>query len=172
MSLLFARFQRELLELVPVAPERVRPDARFEEIIPRNVRRKVWHQLGRRGFQLPALGLSTRLRWISFFLVLARSAALAWLFQHAVFALAALPFALVTRWLIRPLAVYPPPAYQTVWDAIIRVTPFRRVDYEAGLWRREDIATKVRAIIADLIGLSLDKVREDSRIVDLCDCRR
>ena len=169
-SLVFYRLRRELLEMVPVARERIRPSARIEDVIPRHLRRRVWQQLLKRGYKLPPLGLSGGAVLLSFLATVARSAAFAWLFNNAIFALVALPFIALTWWITRPLAIHPPTGCQTVREAVLLATPFRKVDYDAGLWPRADISAKVRAIFAHQLGLPFDEVREDSRILDLCEC--
>lgn len=166
-SLVFYRFRRELLEMVPVARERLRPSARIEDVIPRPVRRRVWQQLRKRGYKLPPLEFSGSAILLSFLAIVARSAAFAWIFNNAVFALAALPFVALTWWTTRPLAIHPPTGCQTLREAVLLATPFRKVDYDAGMWPRADISAKVRAIIALQLAIPFDQVREESRWVDL-----
>ena len=167
IRLMTDRFRRELVQLAPVAPDQVRSDTRFDASIPRRMRRRVWRELARRGFALPPLVLSPSVAGFILFSALARSAMLAWLLNNVVFMWAILPFALLSYFLTRPFAVHPQPGCETVREAVFYVTPFRRADYEAGLWPREDLAIKVRSIIADALGLPLVNVREESRLVEL-----
>ena len=169
-SLVFYRFRRDLQELISLEREQIRPAARLTDLIPVRDRRRVWQELRRRGYRIPALGLPPGLRLVGAISVLARSAFLAWLFHNAVFMIAIVPFAVMTYWVTRPFAVHPPENCDTVRKLIIHATPFRRQDHEAGLWCHADISAKVRMTIAETIGLRFEDVREDSRIVDLCGC--
>src|SRR5262249_1567373 len=117
-SLVFYRFRQELLELIPIPREAVRPAARLEDIIPKTMRRRVWRQLQNRGFRLPQLEVSHAVIGFSVFSVIVRSAAVVWLNNNPVFGLVILPFALVTWIFTRPLAVHPPAGCQTVREAV------------------------------------------------------
>jgi hypothetical protein len=165
--LVFYRLRRDLVELLPIARPRIRPETRFVDIIPRRDRRRVWRELQSRGYRLPALQLPGYLILWGTLSVVIRSAAVAWLFKNPLFAAVGLPFAILTWFLARPLAVRPSLGCETIREAVLHVTPFRRVDYEAGLWPRADISAKVRLIIACAAGVPFDRVREDTRFTDL-----
>ena len=166
-SQVFYRFRRELLEMMPCGRGVIRPSARIEDVIPCHLRRQIWEQLRAQGYKLPPLGLSGGMVLFGLLSVVARSAVFAWLFQNAVFALVALPFAVLTWWITRPLAVHLPTGCQTVREAVLLATPFRRVDYAAGLWPHADISAKVRAIVALQMAIPFEEVHEESRFVDL-----
>ena len=65
--------------------------------------------------------------------------------------------------LTRPLAVKPPIACETVHEAVLRLTPFRREDYQAGLRPREELAAKVRLIISEATGVPFAEIHQIHR---------
>ena len=92
---------------------------------------------------------------------------LAWLFNSPIFGLAIFPFALLSWLMSRPLAVRTPDGCQTVREAVLQATPFRREDYQAGLWPRSDISAKVRLLFAEIAGVPFESVTEDSPLAEL-----
>jgi len=64
--------------------------------------------------------------------------------------------------LTRPLAVHPPVYCETVLEAALYLTPFKQVDFKAGLWPQEEIAAKVRMIIACSAGVRFQDVYNNS----------
>ena len=159
----------ELALNLDAAPERVQPADRLADLFPWFGRRAVWQTLAERGYRLPPLVLAQPLQLVSALSVLLRSAALAW-FLHPVFLVTIVPFGWLTWRLTRPWAVVPPPGCQTVYEAAIHATPFRHADYDAGLWSDADVSAKVRAVIALSLGVSMEEVRPESRLSDLCEC--
>ena len=67
------------------------------------------------------------------------------------------------------MAIYPPIGCQTLQEAALQLTPFRKEDYQAGLWPHEDIAGKVRLVICEAIGMPFEAVKEESRLSELID---
>ena len=56
----FYRLRRELIEVLGVNRQEVRPSTRLEDLVPRNRRRAVWQHLRKQGLELPELSLSPR----------------------------------------------------------------------------------------------------------------
>jgi hypothetical protein len=52
----------------------------------------------------------------------------------------------------------------------LTVTPFTHEDFKAGLWPREEIAAKVRLLVAKAAGLPVDSVTEETSFCDLFAC--
>jgi hypothetical protein len=163
----FYRFRRDLLELAMVSRDKIRPDARLDELIPATLRRNVWRELASRGYRLPGLELPFTVIGFNLVSAAARSALLAWLFNWPVVALMFFPF-VFTSWLVsRPFAVRVPRCCETVREAVLQATPFRRVDYDAGLWPRSELSAKIRLLLAEIAGVPFDDVREDTSLVEL-----
>jgi len=55
-----------------------------------------------------------------------------------------------------------------VREAVLHLTPFRRQDYERGFWTSEEIAAKVRLIVARATGTPFPLVTNDTRLDTLC----
>ena len=167
-ELVFERFRVDLAECGGITPGAIERGSKLTDLVPLSCRREVWRGLAERGYRLPALQLALPVQLTSVLSVLVRSAALAWLLQHPAFLAAILPFGWLTWRSTHHLAVHPPIECNTVYEAAVHATPFRRQDYEAGLWSLADLSVKIRATIALSSGRSLESVQPESKLVDLC----
>lgn len=165
----FREFKHALQQVAP-ADHEVSLDDRLDVIIPSRQRRRVWQQLRADGWELPELRLPAWVVLLSA-LVVSLIVALLVLSSRIWSALATLvDLSWGAKKLTRPWAVHPPIACETVREAVLRLTPFRREDYLAGLWPREDMAAKVRLIIAEVAEVPFAEIRGDTRLFDLIDC--
>ena len=76
---------------------------------------------------------------------------------------------LLARKVTRPLTIHPPIGCETMQEAALHLTPFRHEDYKAGLWPREDIAARVRWILARELHIPFEAITEKTSLADLCD---
>src|SRR5262249_42521581 len=141
------QLQEKLLEILPTLPEEITPSARFGMLIPPADRRRTWQQLQDAGFDLPQLTLSTRLFLTAAFIVLTPVALLAYFVSWS-FLFSVAELGLIAHKVTRPLAIHPPIGCETMQEAALHLTPFRKEDYEAGLWSHEEIAAKVRWVVS------------------------
>jgi hypothetical protein len=159
--------QAGLSDIVPAPPEQITPTQRLDELVPQVERRRVWQELSDAGLALPPLGLPSRIFFGAACVVLAPVALLVLLVNWS-FVFTAVELYIWARRVTRPLATQVPAGCETVQEAVLHLTPFRREDYNAGLWPREAIALKVRSICARVAGLPVESVKEDTRWIDLC----
>jgi hypothetical protein len=158
-----------LSEILDIPEEEILPSSRFDAIIERPIRRQVWEVLRAWNLPLPPLGLTSGAFLGVAFVVLAPLALLAFLVHWSVL-LSLAEISMLARWVTRPWAVHPPDDCQTIREAAISITPFRLDDYRAGLWPREEIAAKVRMLVARTACVPLSSVKDDSRLMDLFTC--
>jgi hypothetical protein len=79
----------------------------------------------------------------------------------------ALPLGLAEHWLSRRRAVHFPFGLRTVGEVVLYLTSFREHKSSGYRWTRNEIATKVRLIFAESLGLPLDAVRPESTLAEL-----
>jgi hypothetical protein len=157
----------KLADILGTSPEEITPSQFLVALIPSQVRRRVWRQLQEEGVGLPDLRLSQPVVVAAAIAVLIPLTVLAavrksWLVYLGLFELGWL-----ARKLTRPWAIYPPNGCETVLEAVLHVTPFRGDDYRAGLWSRDDIATKVRWIFSKQLGIPFAAIKDDTPIADI-----
>jgi hypothetical protein len=150
----YQSLREQLEEIVPDRTQEITPTQRFDQLIPLAERRRVWQQLQQVGFVLPPLRLPSRVVLASTCIVLAPVALLVLLINWS-FAFTAVELYIWARRITRPMAVEVPAGCQTVQEAVLQLTPFRRQDYMAGLWPREAIALRVRMLFARAAGVPL-----------------
>ena len=72
--------------------------------------------------------------------------------------------------LTRPLAIHPPLSCRTVGQAALCLRKIRTPDGRVVGWTREEIAERVRMLIADSLGLPIQELSENARFIDLFGC--
>jgi hypothetical protein len=160
----FRGLRAHLLDILPTRPEEISPTQRFDQLIPRVERQRVWQEFREAGFAVPPLRLPSQVFLVVAFVILAPVAVLVLLLSWS-FVFALVELSILAQRVTRPLAIELP--FHTVQEAVLYLTPFRREDYRAGLWPREAIALKVRVLFAEAAGRPLESVREETRVSDL-----
>jgi len=164
----YDQLRQRLSELLPIVQEAIRRTERFEALIPAEDRRRIWKNLREAGFALPELTLSSRFFLAVAVIVVAPLALLGYFFGWSY--LISLPeLGLLARKITRPMAICPPIGCQTLQEAALQLTPFRKQDYHAGLWPREDIAGKIRLVISEATNLPFETIKEERRLSELLD---
>lgn len=164
----FHWLRQELARFLPCTADEITLAQRFEELITATERRQVWQQLADEGITLPALELTASARLLATVAVLGPLSLVAVLLRDGLVLLSVGEAGLLTYRLTRRWAVHPPSGCETVREAVLHLTPFRRQDSEAGLWPHEEIAAKVRLIVARATGMPFASVTEDTRLDSLC----
>src|SRR4051812_19260596 len=155
----FGRFRAGLLDSLGVDRRAVRPDTPLEELIPAAERREVWRRLRRQGLRVPALELSPG-EWRRTVLgVLKMTASFALALQRWPALLAALPLGLVAYFASRPRAVHLPLGLRTVGEMVLYLTSFPEHKGSGYRWTHNEVAFKVRLVVAESLGLPLDAVQ-------------
>jgi hypothetical protein len=86
----------------------------------------------------------------------------------AIFSIVELTF--VAYKLTRPLAIHPPQWCRTVGQAAYCLRNIRTVDGRAVPWTREEIAERVRMIVAETAGVPIEKVTDGVSLIELLGC--
>src|SRR5260221_184521 len=110
-------FRGRLQELLSLPRTNIKPTDRLEDLIPTKVRRQVWQDLQASGFNLPSLGLSTRVLLIAIALVVGPVLLLAFALRMASIVLSIVELSVLSYRLTRPLAIHPPVYCETVLEA-------------------------------------------------------
>jgi hypothetical protein len=156
------------MALLLVGPAEVRPETKFVDIIPEEDRRSRWQQLQEYGFKVPGLILCGRgwllvLLQLLFLLVLWELLGNGLLFFF-------IEIITIIRIVTRPYAIVPPPGYETIERAAVNLTRFNMEQYRAGLWTHDDIAAKVRLIVAEVSGMPFDEITDETNLIELLCC--
>jgi hypothetical protein len=159
------RLQAKLGESVGLPPAEFGPTKKIETMIPPKERRRVWTELAEAGYPLPSSGLSV-LFLIASFVALIPLSVLAFVSKAWAFFFFLPELSLLVRKIARWLAAHLPKGL-TVYEAALGLTPFRREDYELGLWPPEEIGDKVRLVISNSVGVPFDSIRGETRLADL-----
>jgi hypothetical protein len=163
------RFQETLQEIAPPTKE-LSGSEELEAILPLEDRRTAWRELQSAGFDLPGLEVSPQVFWIAALMVLtplgllclaSRTWFVIWSFVELTF---------LAYKLTRPLAVHPPAWCRTVGQAALCLRQVRTPDGRGVPWTREEIAERIRMIIAESANLPIDQVTNDARLTDLLGC--
>jgi hypothetical protein len=162
--------ERELRGLVSLPQDGLRMSDRIEVVIPPEQRREIWQKLQLAGFDLPELRLSPRAFLIAATLVLTPVLLLVLSQRRWSLILSLLELAVIAHRWTRPLAIYPPLCCETIQQLVIHLTRFVIEDYKAGLWTHEEIAARVRQILAESAGVPVESVTSDTRLEKLFGC--
>jgi hypothetical protein len=169
-EMVFQEFEHELRKLMSSPGQNLQISDRIEAIIPAEERRRVWRDLQEAGFDLPELTLSGLVFHVAAVVVLGPVLLLVLSLRKWSLLLCLVELSLLARRLTRPLAIYPPYGCQTVQQLVLHLSRFRREDYKAGLWTREEVSAKVRQIFAEHAGVPVESIMDDTPIAKLCGC--
>jgi hypothetical protein len=163
------RLQEKLHEIGAPAKD-LSGSEELETILPLEDRQTTWRELQAGGFKLPELQVSPTVFWIAAALVLTPLGLLVLALQtwFAIFTIVELTF--LAYKLTRPLAIHPPQWCRTVGQAALCLGNVLTPDGRIAAWTREEIAERVRMIIAQSAGLPIQKVTESARLTDLLGC--
>lgn len=164
----FPHLRESLIYLVPATPDQITPPRPFAVLIPPQDRRRVWQDLRAAGYDLPELHLPASVGLLVAILVLLPVALAAFALKNWTVLLSLGELGLLARRITRPWATQPPIGCETVQEAVILLTPFTRADYQAGLWPQEEIAAKVRRIVAQATGVPFAEITDQTRLDDIC----
>jgi len=163
----FCQFRAGLVDHFGIAREEIRPGTPLAAILPVAGRRDVWQQLRRRGLRLPDLELSGRDFWRSFLLVVKGIVSSAVHLGTWYTVALAVPFTWAVFRLTRRRAVHFPLGLRTVGELVIYATSFSDHRESGYRWTRNEIALKVRMIVAESVGLPLEAVQPETKLIDL-----
>lgn len=165
---LFGQYRAALCAAEGLPRRSVTANAPLESLIPEARRRAVWASIRRAGLRTPALELSRSLRW-SFALptVAALMVLMNWTGDWWPALLALAPIWYAAYRVSRPWAVHFPSYVRTVGELAVYGTQFGDHATSGYRWSHGDIMLKVRMILAEQLGLPLEKVRPESSFAEL-----
>jgi hypothetical protein len=166
----FARFRAGLLRSLDVPRNAIRPWMDLETLIPIARRREVWRSLRREGLRVPALELAPLESKLHTALVLKSVVSFFLWMQHWSAWLLALPLGALEYWWSRPRAVHFPLGLKTVGDMVLYLTSFREHKKSGYRWTHNEIAFKVRLIVAEALAVPLDAVQPEKTLEELGAC--
>ena len=162
----FRRVRAALMDRGILARELIRPETPLE-FVPPSARRELWEDLSRQGLRLPPLQLSPEDDRRNFWQVLESTISLALGLQRWSALLLAVPLTMLVRRISRRRAVHFPPGPRTLGELTIYATRFGEHTGSGYRWTRNEIALKVRLIIAESLALPLDEVRPEATFAEL-----
>jgi hypothetical protein len=169
MQIGLRRFQETLREIAPPTND-LSGSEELAAVLPLEDRRTAWRELRRAGFDLPELELSRQVFWSAALLVLMPLGLLCWASRTCFIIGSLVELTFLAYKLTRPLAVHPPAWCRTVGQAALCLRCVSTPDGRGVPWTREEIAERIRMIIAESANLPIDAVTEDARFRDLLGC--
>jgi acyl carrier protein len=165
-SRMFYRVRRILTATLGAPRRAVRPAARFEDVVSRHQRRRIWQLLRAEGLMLPGLRLSRIAQRVTTALAILSST---WLGLCSGGLVPALALAVLLGWVAwlatRPLAVHVSCGDGTLRAVVLSGSPFRANDRASSL-PDQAIAARVRHIISESLGVPLEEVRDEASFVE------
>jgi hypothetical protein len=163
----FCQLRSVLTNNVGVARREVRPAAPLDVILPIGARRRAWKQLQRQGLKLPGLEFSKSDHWRNVLIVLKATGSSAVHLQSWYALFFALPLMFIVSWARRHRAVQFPLGLSTVGELVIFTTRFNEHKDSGYRWTRNEISMKVRMIVAESVGVPLEEIQPDTKLLDL-----
>jgi hypothetical protein len=163
----FCQIRAAILESSEARRRDVRPDTSLEELLPAECRKTVWSNLKRQGLRPPQLEMPDKIARRNAWFVLRATLSAALSFQRWSALWLALPIWVVTQVASHRHLVAFPLGIRTVGELAVCLTRFRDHQASGYRWTHSEIALKVRLIVAEQLGHSLDRVQLDTHFVDL-----
>jgi hypothetical protein len=163
----FCRSRSGLMNNPGVARHDVRPATPLDAILPIEAKWEAWKQLQREGLRLPDLEFSRQDRWRNFWIVMGATGSSALHLQSGYALFLALPLMLIVSWARRHRAVHVPLGLSTVGELAIYATRFSEHKDSGYRWTRNEISMKVRLIVAESVGMPLEAIQPETKLLEL-----
>jgi hypothetical protein len=163
----FGQLRAALVNTGEITRGEVRPGTPLESLVPVWRRRRVWRELRAKGLRPPPLELSGPEQWRQVLWVLRTALSAAVSLRSVNALLLVVPLAMTTYWVGRYRAVEFPLGLKTVGELTIAMTCFAEHKGSGYRWTHNEIALKVRLIVAESLGLPLEAVRPECTLVEL-----
>jgi hypothetical protein len=163
----FCQLRAGLMSRIEVARHEIRPETPLESLVPESMRREVWQDLQQRGLRMPALEWSERDQRRNLLAALRSAASAAVSLQRWSAMLLVFPLAVIMFWATRRRAVHFPPFVKTVGELVIYSTRFADHKDSGYRWTHNEIALKVRMIVAESLGLPLEAIQPETTWAEL-----
>jgi hypothetical protein len=151
----------------------VHPATEVAELVPAGQRRRVWRQLRARGLRLPSLVLSSQVRRAGLLALATTAVSVALCLRLDagvrldIGLCVVVPLGLVAYLLSRPCAVHLPYGLRTVEELVLYAVDFRRHKDSGYRWTHNEIALKVRLVLAECLDVALEEVQPEKTLTEL-----
>jgi hypothetical protein len=163
----FGRLRAALVSALDLDRHEVRPSTPLAALLPVERRRELWRQMRLQGVPLPGLRLTRpACRWYTLAVVTTVLAFALWLQKWSALLLATSLGQFAYK-LSRRHAVYFPLGLGTVGELVLYMTSFREHKSSGYRPTHNEIAFKVRQIIAECVGVPLDAVQPETNLNQL-----
>ena len=164
----FCQFRSSLTNILGVARHDVRPATPLDELLPIEKRREAWMQLQRQGLRLPDLEF------------LRAGTPAQFLDRFEAGRVVCSPLTELVRPALCPSAHVHrvlgasqsggelPIGLSTVGELVIYATRFREHKNSGYRWTRNEISMKVRMIVAESVGMPLEAIQPETKLLELC----
>jgi hypothetical protein len=166
----FGQLRAALAEAIGIPSRAIRPRTKLEWVLPVERRRELWLAMQRNGLRLPALELPPEAGWLGCLVLTIPKVAFVFLLGWCLGSLAAVAAVVLFVLLSRPWQTRFPACLRTVGDLTLYVTDYAEHRASGYRWTHDEIAFKVRVVIAESLGVSLDEVRTESTFRELGAC--
>lgn len=163
----FNRYREAFRTAADVPRASIRPDTRLDSLVPRERRQVVWAAVEKRGLRMPPLQPTApaALAGTSFVVVggcvVWKLTDSFWPTASAIVQLGALTVRTVRRW-----SAEVPRSVVTVGDLAVWGTHFPDHADSGHRWTRGEVTHKVRLLLAESFGISLDEIHPESRLTE------
>jgi hypothetical protein len=160
----FGQLRSALAEATGSPSRAIRPGTKLEWVLPLERRRELWRAMRRNGVRLPALELPRPVGWFVGPSLIVLSFAAAFALGHPAGCLTGIPALLLFVLLSRPWQTTFPAGLRTVGELTLYITD--SVEHRASgyKWTRNEIAFKVRVVLAEALNVPLDRIELKSRL--------
>jgi hypothetical protein len=163
----FDQLKDVLSRMTDTPAEQIVPGESLEKLLPLEVRRALWRELRREGLDVPGLQLPSAFGLTAAGSVLLRTLTLTVLLRNLWALLTGLPLGVVTFLLTRPWAVRFPLGLRTAGELALWATRYSDHTDSGYNWTEEEIATKVRMVLAVSLNRQLDEIHMESTLDEL-----
>jgi hypothetical protein len=160
----FGQLRAALAEATGVPSRAIRPWTELEWVLPLNRRRELWRAMQRQGLRLPALELPHRAGWLGCLVLTIPKVASVFLLGWCLGSLAAVVAVALLVLLSRPWVREFPAGLRTVGDLTLYITDDAEHRASGYKWTRNEIAFKVRVVLAESLNIPLDQIDMKSRL--------
>jgi hypothetical protein len=159
--------ERTLCEFVAPREKQLSAGDDLDSVFPIEQRRAIWSRMQQDGFRLPELQLAPHVFLLAATMVIAPLVLLALALHTGFVCLSIFELSFLAYRLTRPYAIYLPGYCRTAGQAALCRKDLRAADGQPLPWTRDEIAMKVRMVIAESVRLPMEKLTEDTRLFDL-----
>ena len=163
----FGQLRAAIAGAAGVPSRAIRPWTHLEWVLPVDRRRELWRAMRQSGLRLPPLELPPRAGWLGCLVLTVPKVVSVFVLGWCLGTLAAAAAVLLYWLLSRPWATEFPAGLRTVGELTLYLTDYAEHRDSGYRWTHDEIAFKVRVVVAEAMNLPLDQVRTESTFREL-----